>query len=361
MNLSDRNTELDKARALKLQIEQVEARLDGIDDEEGAAKDALQEARREFQALIKAGERTPRVMELNDLINEIQERLRAIAHEPSTLQNTLRRLGSDLEGFRARDWWWLKTWRDGKEKGMNSPVDVEDEAQCTMWLSELQVHLDTFPIGDSYGPNFFAACEGVLARRRNNLVEGRARNAEVDAEVARLRADLATEKARRAKENHERLAASDKQRAEFRAELDRGMAAARVEASLAFDRRVARKEVRRHTWLTQYWTKIAKARDDEAFREEWLAKVSERNPERAKDLRRVFRSSGDSASALRAAEQFDLIRQRWDRVVELLDADPTLTMDEAEEVADPEYREERAEIREREEARLAAHNAAQAG
>ena len=86
-----------------------------------------------------------------------------------------------------------------------------------------------------------------------------------------------------------------------------------------------------------------------------------REESRASDgiCRRVFRSAGDSASALRAAEQFDLIRQRWDRVVELLDADPTLTSDEAEEVADPEYREERAEIKEREEARLAAHNADQ--
>ena len=121
------------------------------------------------------------------------------------------------------------------------------------------------------------------------------------------------------------------------------------------------KEVKRHAWLTRYWTKIAKARRDKDFRDEWLEKVSVKNPERAKDLRRVFRSVGDSASALRAAEQFDLIRQRWARVVELLDEDPTLTMDEAEEVADPEYREERAEIREREEARLAAHNKAQAG
>ena len=108
-------------------------------------------------------------------------------------------------------------------------------------------------------------------------------------------------------------------------------------------------------------TKIAKARDDKLFRKEWLEKVSAKNPERLKSLQRVFRSAGDSASALRGAEQFDLIRQRWVRVVELLDADPTLTMDEAEEVADPEYQEQRAEIRELDEARLAAHNKAQAG
>ena len=362
MNLSDRNAELDKARALKVTIEQAEARLDATDGQEGALKDELQDARKEFNALMENGQRgPPRKLVLNDLIHELHDKLHALAREPSTLQNTLRRLGSDLERFRASDWWWLKTWRDGNEKGMDSPVDVEDEAQCAMWLNELQVHLDTFPIGDSYGPNFFAECEGVLARRRDNLVAGRARNAEVDAYTAGLRADLAIEKSRRAEENRVKLREFDQQRAEFRAELDRGMAAARVEASLAFDRRVAKKEVRRHTWLTKYWTKIAKARDDEAFREEWLLKLDAKNPERAKGLRRIFRSVGDAASALRGAEQFDLIRQRWDRVVELLDADPTLTMDEAEEVADPEYREERAEIREREEARLAAHNAAQAG
>ena len=75
------------------------------------------------------------------------------------------------------------------------------------------------------------------------------------------------------------------------------------------------------------------------------------------DLRKVFRSAGDSASALRGAEQFDLIRQKWARVVDLLDADPTLTSDEAENMADPEYREQRAELKEIDEERLAAHNA----
>ena len=61
MNLTDRNAELDKARAVKVQIEQAEARLDATDGEEGAAKDALQEARQEFNALIKAWRTWPRV------------------------------------------------------------------------------------------------------------------------------------------------------------------------------------------------------------------------------------------------------------------------------------------------------------
>ena len=324
-------------------------------------KDELQSAHKECEALIKIGERNPRVGVLFSLTHELQEKLRTIAHAPSIIQNDLRRLGSDLEGFRARDWWWLKTWRDGQEKGMDSPVDVEDEAQCTMWLNELHVHLDTFPIGDSYGRNFITKCENVLANRRRNLVDGRARNAEVDALARQMHADLVVEKVERARETRERLAASDKQRADFRAQLDREMATAKVDASLAFDRRVAKKEVKRHAWLTRYWTKIARARDDKDFRDEWLEKVSAKNPERAKGLRRIFRSVGDAASALRAAEQFDLIRQRWAMVVELLDADPTLTMDEAEDVADPEYREQRAEIKDREQERLDAHNAAQAG
>ena len=372
MNFTERNVELDKARALSVQISQAETRLDAMDDEEDVLKNKLQEAQKEFNALIKVGRKPrsrssddprqvapSRVMVLMDEIYALQQKINALAHAPSIIQNDLRRLGSDLDGFRARDWWWLKTWRDGKEKGMNSPVDVEDETQCTMWLNELQVHLDTFPIGDSYGRNFITKCEDVLASRRRNLVEGRARNAETNAQAARLHAEIATEKAERAKENQEKLAAFDKQRAEFRAQLDREMAEAKVAASLAFDRRVARKEVKRHAWLAQYWTKIAKARDDKDFRKEWLEKVSAKNPERGVQLQKVFRSAGDSASALRGAEQFDLIRQRWARVVELLDADPTLTMDQAEDVADPEYREQREEIKEREEERLAAYNADQ--
>ena len=351
MNFADRNAELDKARVIKGRIAQTEARLDATDGEEGALKDELQEAHKECEALIKIGERNPRVGVLFTLIHELQEKLRAIAHAPSIIQNDLRRLGSNLDGFRARDWWWLKTWRDGQEKGMESPVDVEDEAQCEAWLNEVQVHLDTFPIGDSYGRNFITKCENVLASRRRNLVEGRARNAEVDALARQMHADLVAEKAKRAKENAERLAASDKQRADFRAQLDREMATAKVEASLAFDRRVARKEVKRHAWLSLYWKKIAKARDDKDFRKNWLERVSAKNPERGRQLQKVFRSVGDSASALRGSAQFDLIRQRWERVVELLDADPTLTSDEAEAVADPEYREQRADIADREEAR----------
>ena len=251
--------------------------------------------------------------------------------------------GVTSEDSASRDWLWLKDWRIGREHGMGGPVDVENEGQCKTWMNEARTHATTF-LNPHEADSFIAECDEKLRRRRAELAAGRARNAETDASVARLRADLATEKARRAKENRERLAASDRQRADFRAELDRGMAEAKVEASLAFDRRVARKEVARHAWLSEYWTKIARARDDKEFRDEWLAKVSAENPERAADLRKVFRSAGDSASALRGAEQFDLIRQRWVRVVELLDADPTLTSDEAEDIADPEYREQRAEV-----------------
>ena len=209
MNLTDRNAELDKAHALNVQIMQAETRLDAMDDEEEALKDELQEAQREFNALIKGGRKPrsrssgsprqvapSRIMVLMDEIYALQQKINALAHAPSMIQNDLRKLGSDLEGFRARDWWWLKTWRDGQEKGMNSPVDVEDETQCTMWLNELRVHLDTFPIGDSYGRNFITKCENVLASRRRNLVDGRARNAEVDARARQMHDDLVAEKVR---------------------------------------------------------------------------------------------------------------------------------------------------------------------
>ena len=360
MNLEDRNAELTKARAIKGQIAQAEARLDATDGEEGKLKDELREAHKECEALIKIGERNPRVGVLFTLIHELQEKLRAVAHEPSTIQNTLRRLGSDLGGFSTRDWMWLKNWRIGREPDMGDAVNVEDPAECSEWLSEAQAHASVFLAGAA-ASTYLADCEGKLKRRRSELAAGRARNADADAYAARLRSELMEERDRRQKENRDRLKEFDRQRADFRAQLDREMATAKVDASLAFDRRVAKKEVKRHAWLTQYWNKIARARDDKDFRQEWLAKVSTRNPQRAADLRKVFRSAGDSASALRAAEQFDLIRQRWDRVVELLDADPTLTMDEAEDTADPEYREQREEIKEREEALLAEHNAAQAG
>ena len=359
MNLIDRNAELDKARGIKAKIAQAETRLDARDGEEGALKDQLQEAEQEFQDLIKKGERHPRVMVLNNEIHDLQEKLRDIPREPLMLHNTLRRLGSDFEGYRARDWQWLKNWRIGREKGMGEAINVEDEIECAMWLNEVRVHAGTF-LNDHEAGSYITESEGKLARRRSELTAGRARNAEADAYVARLRADLMAEKAQRAEETRERLEKSDRQRADYRAQLDREMAVAKVEASLAFDRRVAKKEVRRHAWLVKYWTKIAKARDDKDFRREWLEKVfGEKSRARPPACRG---SSGLPVIRPRhfaCAEQFDLIRQRWERVVELLAADPTLTMDEAEDVADPEYREQRAEIKEREAEFLAVHNEAQ--
>ena len=73
MNLIDRNAELDKARAVKGQIAQAEARLDVVDDEEGTLKDELQEAHKACKALIQIGERDPRVGVLFNLIHELQE------------------------------------------------------------------------------------------------------------------------------------------------------------------------------------------------------------------------------------------------------------------------------------------------
>ena len=217
-------------------------------------------------------------MELNDQINELQEMLNTIAREPSTLQNTLRRLGSDFEGFRARDWIWLKNWRIGREPGMNGPVDVEDQEQCEAWMRGVTAHTKAFLSLDD-ARKFYAECQGKLERRRSEIAAGHAANANADAYAARLRADLASEKALRAETNRVQLEAFDRERAAFRAKLDRGMAEAKVADSLAFDRRVAKKEVKRHAWLSKYWEKIAKARDDREFREEWLGKVSVKNPE----------------------------------------------------------------------------------
>ena len=99
MNLATRQSQLDKAIAIKAKIAQVEARLTGIDDEEGILKGQLQEAEQEFQTLTKKGERHPRVMVLNNEIHDLQEKLRDIPREPLTLHNTLRRLGSDFRGI----------------------------------------------------------------------------------------------------------------------------------------------------------------------------------------------------------------------------------------------------------------------
>ena len=159
MNLPERSAELVKARALKDQIAQAEARLDATDGEEGALKDALREAHQECDALIRVGERNPRVGVLFTLIHELQEKLRAITHEPSTLQNTLRRLGSDFEGFRSRDWWWLKEWRIGREPGMGSAVDVENPMDCEHWLSGVRTHANVFLAG-AEADAYVAECEG---------------------------------------------------------------------------------------------------------------------------------------------------------------------------------------------------------
>ena len=227
MNLTTRQSQLDKAIAIKAKIAEVETRLDAIDGEDGALKDQLQEAEQEFQTLTKKGERHPRVMVLNNEIHDLQEKLRAIPREPLMLHNTLRRLGGDFEGYRALDYWWLKNWRIGRDKDMGAPINVESEIQCGAWLDEVRVHADTF-LGASEAASYITESEGKLARHRAELTAGRARNASADAYAARLRADLEAEKAQRAVENHERLEQSDRQRADYRAQLDREMAEAKV-------------------------------------------------------------------------------------------------------------------------------------
>ena len=81
---------------------------------------------------------------------------------------------------------WLKNWRIGRERGMGGPVDVEIRGrQCVAWLlRQARAHADAF-LGTREAASYIAECEGKLARRRGELAEGRARNAEVDAHAAR--------------------------------------------------------------------------------------------------------------------------------------------------------------------------------
>ena len=92
------------------------------------------------------------------------------------------------------------------------------------------------------------------------------------------------------------LAESDRKRAEFRADLDRGIWQ-RQRFRLALHSTGA-PPIRRSAGtplLTQY---VAKAwhrpASDSNFSEEWLARVSAKNPERAAGIQRILRSSGNN-------------------------------------------------------------------
>ena len=84
----------------------------------------------------------------------------------------LRKLGSQFEGFRARDWLWLKNWRIGREKGMNGPVDVEDVKQCHAWITEVYEHADTF-LNTYDAGRFIEESNEKLVRHRSELADGR--------------------------------------------------------------------------------------------------------------------------------------------------------------------------------------------
>ena len=137
MNLTDRNVELDQSACHQVcRLHRLKLVSTAMDDEEETLKDDLEDAQREFNVLIKVADVSPevdrdlasprqvapsRIMVLMDEIYALQQKINALAHAPSIIQNDLRKLGSDLEGFRARDWWWLKTWRDGERKGHGQP------------------------------------------------------------------------------------------------------------------------------------------------------------------------------------------------------------------------------------------------
>ena len=363
MNLKERNAELVQARDIQFLLTQAKKDNAVRPDAWAAVEAAHVDAQAEFERLAKISKRDrvrdPRLMELFGIIHDLQEKLRGFASSVGSLENDIRRLRSDLGGYRARDIRWLRQWRIGQERDMLPAIDVEDLAQCERWLAEVRVHASVFLAG-AEAEGFVAECDAKLIRRRAELAAGRQRNADTDAYARQLQAEIDAERQRRAEGTREQLEQFRRERAAIQAQHDRDRAAAKIEASLAFDRRVARKEVRRHAWMAKRWQKIARARDDAEFRTEWLAEVFAKSTERGRRLERVFRSAGDSDSALRASEQFQLISDKWARIVDLLDADPALTSDEAEAIVDPEYQEQREELKEIDEERLAAHNEAQA-
>ena len=361
MNLKERNEEVVRARDVQFLIAETRKESAAAPEGRAAVQATLVDAQTEFNDLIKIGKRDPRVMELNGTINDLQDELRGMVHAPNVAGKcyaagsgvTLRVIGREtINGCEIGG--------SGGNQVWARAVNVEAPAQCERWLSMKFVSMRpcfwSRPKRRAISPN---AKRSWLAARRN-WPQGDNVTRRPMPTPLRLRAEVQAEKERRAEETRERLEQFDRERADYRAKLDRDMAKDKIDASLAFDRRAAKKEVRRHAWLVRYWQKIARARNDEEYRKEWLANVFAKSTERGKGLERIFRSVGDSASALRASEQFDLIRQRWESIVVLLDADPTLTTDEAEAIADPEYQVQREELKEIDEERLAAHNEAQA-
>ena len=182
MNLTDRNAELDKARALKGQIAEAESRLDATDGEEGTLKDELQAAHQECEALIKIGERNPRVGVLFTLIHELQEKLRAIAHEPSIRFRThCASLGSDFGGYQTRDWMWLKDWRIGQREGHGRTLSMLRTRFSARrgYARSTRTHAGVF-LSDPRGCHLHHREQGQAGRDGGReIVAGRARNAEV--------------------------------------------------------------------------------------------------------------------------------------------------------------------------------------
>ena len=115
---------------------------------------------------------------------------------------------------------------DGR-KAWAPPVDVENLTELAVrgGFRKSRAHASVFLVWGRRQNAYIAECEGKLERRRSELAAGRTQKCR----RGRLRRPLATptlaaERQRRAEENREQLKKLDRQRADFRAQLDRNMA-----------------------------------------------------------------------------------------------------------------------------------------
>lgn len=357
MNIIERGYQLDEARLIISEIADLQNQLDNADTDEGRIKDQLAEAHKEFDDLARIGKRTPRIWELHKIISDLQDQLRNVAHAPLTIENMLRAQRSLIEGYRARDHIWLQAWRIGKEPDMGAAINVESTDRCEAWLVQVRIHVTVFlPTGR--GDKYLSDCEGKLSRRRDELAAGRRDNANAAAYEAKLRLELQDE--RRAREAE--VDAADKKLNEMRAELEakrkKERKAQRRKNKLAFDRRAARRQYGVYLQQELFWGKMERARDDADFRNKWVAKVARVDTKRAARIDQLARRHS-SENARRGSESFALLREKWDNIVILLNKNPEMNLNEADDATDDVYQEKRETLSETRQAELDAHNAAQ--
>ena len=357
MNLIDRNLELDKARIVNTEIASLQRALNNADDDEGEIKNALAKAQAEFKTLADIGERTPRIWELHEEISDLQDQLRNAAHAPSTIENSLRKKGSEVEGYRARDHIWLQAWRIGKEPDMGAAIDVENLKVSEEWLREVRVHVTVFLSAGS-GRQYLENCEGKLNRRRIELAAGRNRNAEADEYAARLRAGIEDEKQARIAAGIEADKKLYKQRAKLEAEREKKRKEDKRKAKLAFDRKAAKRQYKVYLQEERFFAKIAQAREDPEFRDAWVLKVAQKDRTRASRIDQLSRRHSPE-NARRGSESFALLREKWENIVDLLKLNPPMRLSTADQITEDAYQDKREALSAARQAELDAHNASQ--